>query len=158
MSETRTCSTCNKTHTIDNFEKNCRDEWFKLCNKCRSNGRKDKNKSRDKIMGAFIPCNICGQNFRKATIPNHQRTYLCQPQVKGKGKIDYYTWLFQNEATLLPNPQEQLKTFRTENRKVFFNLYKDSCAISHADYETYSNDPNHEAGENEYFKFIRRLK
>ena len=158
MSETRTCSTCNKTHTTDNFEKNCYDEWFKTCNKCRSTGRKHTNKRREQIMGAFIPCNICGEKFREATIPNHQRTYLGQPKVKGKCIIDYYTWLFKNEATLLPNQLEQLNKFRTENRKVFFNLFKESFAISHVDYVKYSNDPDHEADENEYFKFIRRLR
>ena len=105
MEETRKCSIFNNTHTMDSFEKNCHGEWYKQCNKCRSKG-----------MGEFIPCNICGEKFREATIPNHQRTYQCQPKLKGKPKIEYYTWLFKHEATLLPNQQAQLETFRAENK------------------------------------------
>ena len=48
MTETRTCSKCDKTHSMDNFEKNCNDEWFKCCNKCRSDGRKYGDKYRKK--------------------------------------------------------------------------------------------------------------
>ena len=151
MTETRTCSKCDKTHPMDNFEKNCHDEWFKCCNKCRSDGRKYGDKSKEKIMGAFIPCNICGEKFREASLPNHQRTYLCQPKVQGKPRIDYCTWLFQNEATLLPHDLRYIENIKTGNYIVVKDKYNSNC-MNHEKDETEKD--KYAEGENKYYKYV----
>ena len=156
MEETRKCSICNNTHTMDSFEKNCHGEWFKLCNTCRCKGRKAHDKCREKQMGPLLQCNVCGEKCREATLPNHLRTYHCQPKVKGKPRIDYCTWLFQNEATLLQHDLNYLERIKSGSHIIVKDKYN-SWSISKEAYETRKDIYDHyEEREHKYYHYLTR--
>ena len=156
------CSKCKKTLDIKEFDQKHDGELLKTCNSCRTYKKQycERNKEqlteygkeyREKQMGAFLPCNICGAIFRQTTIPHHQRMYSCQPKGTGKPRIDYCTWLFKNETTLLPHDLKQLECIRLGTKKAIRDTLN-SWLISIEAYERYKD--TYEERDNEYHKYF----
>ena len=74
----RKCTRCRSTLLLKYFETNRKGELFKLCNNCRSKGRDECDRYREKHVMDIKICERCGSRVRISMgMPRHMRTLSC---------------------------------------------------------------------------------
>ena len=107
--ELKQCSRCHSNCTLENYDKNRKGEWFKLCNNCRGKGQGWRDNNKDKIQqynntyitkhNPLIECSNCKCPVRFQIIQDHHKGYQCN--VFGMDpKPDFHEWLFENHSNI----------------------------------------------------------
>ena len=114
--ELRKCSRCHSSCTLEHYEKNRQDEWFKLCNNCRGKNKRYYENNTETIL----------DNKKE-----YGKQYAKDYRVKNKDKIEAYNkeysarkqaeWMIKDWKVYKPSEEEakQLEIIKAKRKEEF---------------------------------------